>query len=256
MKKLHKKLSVLFILLVATGSFVLAQKKDDNAIKINLPALFFKNFSLQYEKAIDKKHSFAVAIRYRPESKIPFQKAISDLFTDTTIRLDLAKLGNIGITPEYRFYLGKKGVMESFYLGLFISYNYYSGDAPINYWAYNSQTNQFIAKVAVFKGHINTLTAGLQVGAQWKLSNKLSLDWWIVGLNYGINSGDFKYRGTLTADEQVTLNEVKLKPMKELLSSVVNIDLYEPANPNGAAFKSSGQWFGIRAMGVNLGYRF
>ncbi len=256
MKNLYKKQVVLFAILFAAGSFVFAQKKDDNIIKINVPALFFKNFSLQYEKAIDKKHSFALAIRYRPESSIPFQKAISDLFTDTTIRLDLAKLGNIGITPEYRFYLGKKGVLESFYLGPFLSYNYYSGDAPINYWAYNSQTNQFTAKVAVFKGHINTFTAGLQVGAQWKLSDKFSLDWWIVGLNYGVNSGDFKYRGTLTVDEQVTLNEVKLRPMKELLSSVVKIDLYEPANANGAAFKTSGQWFGIRAMGVNVGYRF
>ncbi len=256
MKNSYLEKLVLPVILFIISLSVTAQEKKDNIIKINVPALAFKNFSFQYEKAINKKQSFAVAVRFRPESDIPFQEAIADLFTDTTIRLDLAKMGNVGITPEYRFYLGKKGALQGFYLGPFISYNYYSGDAPINYWAYNSQTNQFIPKVAVFKGSINTFTAGLQVGAQWKLSNKFSLDWWIVGFNYGFNNGDFKYRGALTVDEQVTLQEVKLRPMRELLSSVIKIDIYEPANANGAAFKTSGQWFGIRAMGINLGYRF
>jgi hypothetical protein len=249
----HTLFTVFFFCII---NLLNAQVKKESIIKINVPALVFKNFSFQYEKAINQKRSFAVAVRFRPKSSIPFQQTIADLFTDTTIRLDLARMGNIGITPEYRFYLGKKGVLQGLYFGPFISYNYYSGDAPINYWAYNSQTNQFIPKVAVFKGRINTFTAGLQVGAQWKLSNKLSLDWWIVGLNYGFNSGDFKYRGILTVDEQITLQEVKLRPMKELLSSVTTIDVYEPANANGAAFKTSGQWFGIRAMGINLGYRF
>lgn len=244
--------ALLFFLSCTAG----AQDTKDNVIKINVPALAFKNFSFQYERVVNKKQTFALAVRYRPQSSIPFQKAIADLFTDTTVRLDLARMGNIGITPEYRFYLGKKGALHGFYLGPFISFNHYSGDIPINYWAYNSQTNQFIPRVAVFKGSINTFTAGLQVGAQWKLSDKFLLDWWIVGGNYGINSGDFKFRGALTVDEQITLQEVKLRPMKELLSSIVTIDLYEPANPNGAAFKTSGQWFGIRAMGINLGYRF
>ncbi len=254
----HSYLKNLLLPFVFLFSFQLAkaQEKNESIIKINVPALFFKNFSFQYERAVGKKQSFAVAVRYRPKSSIPFQKTIQDLFTDTTIRLDLARLSNFGITPEYRFYPGKKGVFRGLYLGPFISYNNYSGDAPINYWAYNSQTNQFIPKVAVFKGSINTYTAGLQIGAQWHFSKRLSLDWWIVGLNYGINSGDFKYREPLTADEQITLNEVKLRPMKELLSSVIKIDIYEPPNDNGAAFKTSGQWFGIRAFGINLGYRF
>ena len=256
MKCYSFRLLFFIALMLSFSASLYAQEKNESIIKINLPALVLKNFSFQYEKAINKKRSFAVAIRFRPQTGIPFQKAISDFFTDTTIRLDLAKMGNIGITPEYRFYLGKKGALQGFYLGPFISYNHYSGDAPINYWSYNLQTNQSIAKVAVFKGHINTYTAGLQVGAQWQLSNKLSLDWWIVGLNYGINKGDFKYRGALSPFEQITLNEVKLRPMKELLSSVLNVNLYEPANANGAAFGTSGQWFGFRAMGINLGYRF
>ena len=256
MKHAFLEKSALVLLLLFFCSVAVAQENKDNVIKINVPALVFKNFSFQYEKAVNRKHSFAIAVRYRPESSIPFQQAIADLFTDTTIRLDLARMGNIGITPEYRFYLGKKGALQGFYLGPFLSYNHYSGDAPINYWGYNSQTNQFIPRVAVFKGSINTFTAGLQVGAQWRLSNKLSFDWWIVGFNYGVNSGDFKYRGALTVDEQTTLDLVKLRPMKELLSSVIKIDIYEPPNASGAAFKTSGQWFGVRAMGFNLGYRF
>ncbi len=160
MKHSYLKNLLLPVAFLLSFQLVKAQEKKESIIKINVPALFFKNFSFQYERAVGKKQSFAVAVRYRPKGSIPFQKTISDLFTDTTIRLDLAQMGNFGITPEYRFYIGKKGVFRGLYLGPFISYNNYSGDAPINYWAYNSQTNQFIPKVAVFKGSINTYTAG------------------------------------------------------------------------------------------------
>ncbi len=238
---------------------ITAQVKDTvvgkNIIKLNVPALYFKNISLQYERVIDKKHSFALAVRYRPESSIPFQKTIQDLFTDTTIRLDLAKMGNIGIIPEYRFYIGKKGALHGFYIGPFISYNHYSGDVPVNYFDYDFVNHVSIPRVAVFKGSANTYTAGVQLGAQWELSKRLYLDWWIIGLNYGFNKGDFKFRGALNDNEQIAL-DVKLGLMKEAISSMINVDVYEHPNANGAAFSTSGKWMGLRALGICLGYRF
>jgi hypothetical protein len=255
MKPFFVKQFLLVVSCIASGFAVHAQKEADNIIKLNVPALFFKNFSLQYEKAVAKKQSFAVAVRYRPEGKIPFQGTVEDLVDDKSIRIDLARIGNVGITPEYRFYFGKKGVTNGFYIGPFISYNYYKGNVPINYNDYDDVNHVSIEKTAVFKGSVNTFTAGFQAGAQWKLSDKISLDWWIVGPNYGISKGTFDFVGTLNDIEQISM-QYELEKIKNTIPLIkINIADGSP-NANGATFKVNGPWAGIRAMGINIGYRF
>lgn len=241
--------------LVIIFSAAHAQKETGNIIKINVPALFFKNFSLQYEKAVGKKQSFAVAVRYRPEGKIPFEGTVEDLVDDKSIRVDLARIGNFGITPEYRFYFDKKGATNGFYIGPFISYNYYKGNVPINYNDYDDINHVSIEKTAVFKGSVNTFTAGFQLGAQWKLSDKVSLDWWIVGPNYGISKGTFDFVGALNDIEQISM-QYELEKIKNTIP-LIKIDIADGSpNANGATFKVNGPWAGIRAMGINIGYRF
>ncbi len=228
-------------------------KGNDNILKINLPALLYKNISLQYERKVGRKSSFAIAVRYRPNTIIPFQKTVADVINDTSIKVDLFTVGNLGITPEYRFYLGKKGALRGFYIGPFISYNHYTSDVPVNYYDYVN--NRSINKTADFKGSVNTFTAGFQLGAQWKLSEKIYFDWWIVGANYGFGNGDFLFAGALNDIEQISLR-FKLEEIQQTIP-LVKIEFPKgPPNANGATFKVKGPWAGIRAFGLNLGYRF
>ena len=255
MKNSYLKQFIIPVCLLTISSVVNAQKTGDNIIKINVPALFFKNISLQYEKAVGKKQSFAVAVRYRPEGSIPFQKAVQDFVDYKSIRVDLGKIGNFGITPEYRFYFSKKGATNGFYIGPFVSYNHYNGNVPINYNDYDDINHVSIEKTAIFKGRINTFTAGFQLGAQWKLSNKLSLDWWIAGPNYGISKGTFDFIGSLNEIEQISM-QYELEKIKNTIP-LVKIEIADGSpNANGATFKVNGPWAGLRAMGVNIGYRF
>lgn len=230
------------------------ENAESNVIKINLPALVFKNFSFQYEKQLGKKQSFAVAIRFRPSGIIPFQSTIEDIVDDTSIRVDLMKISNFAITPEYRFYLGKKGAVTGFYIAPFVSYNHYTADIPVNYDYYDDVNHTSYEKIALFRGSTNTFTAGFQIGAQWKLSDKFYLDWWIIGPNYGICNGDYTFNGALTDTEVLSL-EIRLK---ELVKPSLPLDIMKDINinANGGAFKTKGPWAGFRALGVNLGYRF
>lgn len=255
MKNSYPRFILLCIIFSCITSGAGAQEKKENIIKLNLPALIFSNFSLQYERAVNKKQSFAVAIRYRPESGIPFRGTVEKWVDDNSIRVDLGRIGNFGITPEYRFYVGKKGVQQGFYIGPFISYNRYTGDVPINYNDYDDINNVSIERTAVFKGNASSFTAGFQLGAQWKLSDKFSLDWWIVGPNYGIGKGDFDFIGTLNDIEQVSM-DYELNKIKETIPMIRLKDIMVRDNGTGASFKVDGPWGGIRAFGINLGYRF
>ncbi len=225
---------------------------NGNIIKLNIPALVFENFSLQYEHQVRNKRSLALSVRYRPVKEVPFKKWVEDVVDDTSIRVDLAKIGNIGITGEYRFYLGKKGGMQGFYIAPMLSYNYYKGDVPVNYYDYVNNTT--IDKVATFKGSTNAVTAGLQVGAQWKLGEHFYFDWWIAGPNVGYTKGDFSFAGALNDIERISL-QYKLEEIKQTIP-VLTVDIPRNPDANGAVFSVKGPWFGVRAFGLNLGYHF
>jgi len=222
-------------------------------VKINLPALVFGNLSFQFEQSINKRRSWAVAFRFRPKGVIPMRELVKRMVDDTLIRLNDAKIGNVGIIPEYRFYLGKKGALHGFYLAPMIGYNYYYGNLPVKYYDYINNT--IIDKSALFSGHVHTVTAGLQVGAQWKLGKKWYLDWWIIGPNYGWGGGRFDFTRPLNDIEQISL-QFELEKIKQT-TPLIGIDLV-PGRPdaNGAALKINGPWAGIRALGVSIGYRF
>jgi hypothetical protein len=219
----------------------------ENIIKINVPALFLKNISFQYERKLSAKNSFVIAVRFRPKSTIAFQSTLEKLIDQPAVRVDLFKMGNFGITPEYRFYLGKKTAPLGFYIAPFISYNHYNANVPVNY---DSLTKQ---KTAVFTGSQNTFTAGFQLGVQWKLSDKIYLDLWIVGPNYGLAKGDFTAALPLNDDEQLNMFFQLFKLTEGINPKIIkSFDV----NANGASFKVNGPWGGIRAMGINIGYRF
>lgn len=219
----------------------------DNIVKINVPALSLKNISFQYERKTGTKNSFAIAVRYRPASTMPFQSTIEKLIDQPAVRVDLFKMGNFGITPEYRFYFGKKNDLQGFYIAPFISYNHYNANIPINY---DSVTK---TKTAIFLGSVNTFTVGFQIGAQWKLSDKIYLDWWILGPNYGLAKGDFNSADPLNDDEQLNMFFQLFKLTEGTNPKIIkSFDV----NANGASFIVDGPWAGIRAMGINVGYRF
>ncbi len=246
-----KKLNALLFLLAITINAT-AQKTDttgvpakDNIIKLNLSALLFKNISVQYERKIARRVSLALNVHYIPFGKAPFKSLIEKAIDDPSVKIDDFQLGNFGVTPECRFYVGKQGALHGFYFGLFASMNNYKTDFPVNY------SNG--VRTGIFSGKLKTYTVGLQLGAQWKLGKNITLDWWILGPNYGSASGDLNLATALSDDDQIDLrNELaKLKndlPFKVIKSYTVN--------STGAVINAQGPWGGLRGLGFNLGYRF
>ena len=222
-------------------------RSKNNIIKLNLSALAVKNISIQYERRISRKTSLALGIHTLPFGDVPFQSTIEDLVDDPSANIKELKLGAFGIAPEFRFYPGKKGVFRGLYFGPFLNYNSYKTNLPINY-DYNNET-----RTGLFKGTVSTYTVGLQIGAQWKLSNAISLDWWIFGPNYGGSKGDIIFSSQLDYYEQGALG-IELQELKDDVP-LHFIKSYSVDN-NGAVINIKGPWAGIRGLGINLGYHF
>lgn len=222
-----------------------------NILKLNIPALALTNFSLQYERVITKRFSAAMGIRFMPNTGLPFKNSFvnaagtSDPDAEALIRS--LKVNNFAITPEVRFYVGKKGYGRGFYIAPYYRFaSFKSDDLPINYTNSSNQTNTI-----TLKGNIKANSAGILFGAQWHLGGAVTLDWWILGANYGSGKGTFTGIAStaLTTEEQA-----------DLKTTIDNFTLpvgtkTSVVNANGATINISGPWAGVRA-GLAIGFRF
>lgn len=220
-----------------------------NLVKVNLTALPIKNFSFQYERPIAKKISAAIGLRLMPQGNLPFSSSIEKMIDDEEAweYLGNLEIGNFAITPEVRFYMGKD-VLRGFYIAPFARYANYTAKMPFSF-EYEDANNVTQEEDIPLSGNISSFTGGFMLGAQWKLSKLVYLDWWILGPHYGSSKGDISGKKTLSPEEQDGLRDGL-----EDLDDVFFVDGYE-VNSSGARVNIKGPWGGVRA-GLALGFRF
>jgi len=237
------------ILLIICCNASMAQQKDEteqkNIVKINLLALGLKNISIQYERAVGKRVSVAGLVRLMPKSGIPFKSAIKSTIDDpdTEAQIENVKVGNFAFTPEVRYYVGRKGALHGFYIGGFATIANYKAELPYQY------TDNGVKKSIAMSGKVNTFTGGIMFGSQWKLGKHISLDWWILGPNYGSSNGNLNGQTPLTPSEQNSL-----KSEFDDLDIPFTKTSYD-VNANGATLFIKGPWAGIRS-GLCIGFSF
>lgn len=234
------------------ASTISTNSDGKNLVKINLLAFPLRNFSFQYERAIGSKISAVMGVKFMPTGKLPMINTIKNLIDDpeTNEQLDNLKIGNTSFTPEFRIYFGED-VFKGFYLAPFARFSTFTTNLPINYDYKDTKTGNTYTQTIPLNGKINALTGGLMIGAQWKLSKLLYLDWWILGPHYGTSTGSIKVTQALTADEQEGLrNELEnLADEDSPLKGTTTVDA------NGARVDFKSPFIGIRA-GLCLGFRF
>ena len=224
------------------------KKPAKNFLKVNLLNLAIRNYSFQYERALSKRFSAAIGFRIMPKGGIPLlstiEKSVSIDDEDVSETLRKVRIKNMAITPEVRFYVGKKGYGRGFYLAPFYRYAVYeTGRLPVEI---NDE-----GKTVDLSGKLTTNTFGLQLGAQWMLSRRIFLDWWIIGPQFGTHKSEF------TGSQDTNFTDDEKQDIDAFFEdfSLPNLNLTSKTNNNSITVSTSGPWAGIRA-GLCLGVRF
>ena len=220
-----------------------------NFLKINITAIAFKNYSLQYERTLNRKFSFALSFRFMPSSDIPFKSTVLKIVNDqgdTKRTIEDFRLSNTAITPEFRFYLSRKGYGRGFYIAPFYRYATFKTTDLDIFYNDNSGTQNTIK----LSGKLTGNTGGLLFGMQYPLGRHVVLDIQLLGPHFGSAKGDFSGISAkpLTTDEQDQIRS-NLDIDIPLIDRTINV------TANNASLKLNGSWGGVRA-GISLGVRF
>ena len=186
-----------------------------------------------------------------PVSGIPYADNLIGWFdiTDPDAQdiIETVNIGNFAITPELRFYTGKKRYGTGFYFALYYRYGQYTFDNA--FLPYDTEAGSEIKFNTT--GNASSHTGGFMVGAQWALGKHMCLDWWILGPHFGVSSGD------ILGLPSAPLSREDQQNIKDDLNDI-DIPMFEQT-VNVTADKVSmvfdGPWGGIRA-GLSLGVRF
>jgi Protein of unknown function (DUF3575) len=257
----YKNLGLLIVALFFTTQISYSQ---DQILKVNLSSFAIKSASVQYEKVLNRRVSFNLGVGYRPMALIPFPSQTNGLVKFVDERIDYISLDNTRpkeseakgyqITPELRFYLGNNEAPTGFYIAVYGRYNHINAIVPVEMeLEYNSLPVSLKLPVDT---KVNTYSAGLMIGKQFKLGNRFTFDCNLIGLSVGkltIHGESLQDLGNFNEDFH---NRLKAKVIDgfKIDESVFDVAV----NKNGIymdALKSL-QYINVRTLGFSLGYRF
>jgi len=237
------------------NDYTIDDRPSKNFIKINLTSLPIKNFSLQYERVITKRISAAASFSMMPERNIPsvnllvkgINMIVDELDAESEDIIRNVLISSYAVTPEVRFYLGKKGYSTGFYLSLFYRYGHFeASNIAIPY------TNDLEEDITINTGGtITSHTGGFLMGCQWALGKHMCLDWQMFGPHYGVSSGDFRGvpSSPFSAQDQTDIEGEFMKIDSPMLEQTVD------ATADEVKMLMDGPWAGIR-FAVSLGVKF
>ncbi|HDO27003.1 MAG TPA: DUF3575 domain-containing protein [Bacteroidetes bacterium] len=223
-----------------------------NFIKLNLTSLLMKNISVQYERVFNKLLSGAIAVRVMPTTTVPYMflayKTFGDGDPNAEEVIKKIKVSNFAITPEIRFYLGKKGYGRGFYIAPCYRYARFNiSNLEYNYGDIPGGQDSTI----ILSGHLTANTGGFMLGAQWTFGKHLSLDWWIFGPLIGVENSILSGVSTVPLSEEIQ-NDIR-ENLNKLDIPYTKKTIY--VDQNGASLQAHGLLAGIR-VGLAFGIKF
>lgn len=210
---MKKLLSFVFFTLWAT--LVFAQDVDsivlierNNVVKflpVNIP---FQSISFEYERMINPKNSVTLGIG------LPNQKSIIGKYgIDASSDLKTLELGTMHIRAAYRHYTGGRMLPVGFYYEPYLKYQNIKGMAKAQ--GDNGDNGYSAPYNGDFDIKLHSLNLGLQMGVQFLIAKRVTLDFYFLGLEAGFLSGNVMATSPNIADANNIVN-LKAKVQKAI----------------------------------------
>ncbi len=158
------------------------QKTKMNILKVDPTKLALGGLNLSYERMLTRGMSVNIRAKYH---SLGFIERSIDGFEVSGDNYSFGlsegpRFHHWGIDAEYRFYIKNKKAGSGFYIAPYGRYSNYLGSIESLY------SSTVLGKTVQIDGDLKTSFdiwgAGAQLGAQWLIKDKVSIDWGFAGL--------------------------------------------------------------------------
>jgi len=227
------------------------QKRDSlphrlNTIKLNLVSrwLYSNSYVFSYERITKPNQSFAVM------GGVVNFPSIADFGSSIKVKEERKKKGYV-YGGEYRFYLQKENKFAAphgVFVGPYVNYFHFSNDRTLVYTPPGNTTTSS----ALMTMDLNVLNIGAQLGYQFVIKDRWTIDLVFIGPSISNYSVKLKVNGDFDVSEQDILES-------EILSALVNRFPLIGDLLTDQSVKVQGktqQWAGGFRYQANVGYHF
>ncbi len=151
-------------------------------VKVQPVNFVLQSYSFEAERMLNAKNAVTLGIG------IPSNGSLVGKYGIDKEDVSKAELGTMHIRGAYRHYTGSSGLPKGFYIEPYLKYQKINASATATSIS-NDETD--IDYSANFKGDFHTLNAGFQMGVQFLIAKTVAIDFYFLGLEAGIASGNF-----------------------------------------------------------------
>jgi len=155
---------------------VVLRKNVVKFLPIDIP---FQSISLEYERMIDPKNSLTLGVGIPMEGQI-----VTKNLLNSNSKLKELEFSTMHVRAAFRYYYGYHLLPKGFYIEPYFKYQQIKLDGL--YQGTNDLNNIYKGDIV---GNINTINLGLQIGVQFLIAKRITLDLYFLGLEGGIANG-------------------------------------------------------------------
>jgi hypothetical protein len=217
-----------------------------NLVKINLPPLFLRTVSVQYERTFLRNFSGCVQVGQSRELSMNtlMNRYIGSAQSETLKKINssitfdkLYTTGSTYFTPELRLYLSLKGAPKGFYLS-----GYYRIATTKVHADFSYRDSANSSSTVNMEGRLNGFFPGAMLGYQKQFLHFFTMDIWLAGVQWGSSKATFEATGDFHSINKEGVKEFIESNMKNGSASVTMNDQKITADYTG---KSLGFRFGF-----------
>lgn len=157
----------------------LRAQNPENIFKLHPVNFYFGSFSLGYERILDSQNTFDFGLGIPLGHSVSGEMVRQVIYEDYT--LTDSKISNFHVRAAFRHYTSQKQDF-GFYYEPYLKYESLSPDLE----------GESIDDRGTLEGKMNTFVGGFQIGYQFLLGKRFTLDLYFIGIEAGIGNVDLK----------------------------------------------------------------
>lgn len=231
-----------------SGAADSTKKEYKNVIRYNLSsAVIFgidKSVIFGYERLVGRTQSFSVNVGANALPRLV--EIVTDSFS---ISRDIKNTGT-NLSFDYRFYLPKENkhsTPHGIYIGPFVSYNHFNRE---NGWLYRPNTSS--QSNVTTKTELSIFTVGAEMGYQFVLWKRMTLDMLLIGPGISTYSLNAKIEGNIPEGQKPELREALKQLITQKFPGMNYVFADKELNASGNLGTTA---LGFRYL-IHIGFRF